>query len=374
MKINNLFIKIKIVKFLRFSNIYGIKRAIVKSVGNLNISFPIWFLNSLKLPLFKKKVNIGLIGCGHFAFTSIAYYLSQKNSINLIWCYDTNIKASKRLAKSYNIKSIEENISNDFRKVDIVYIVSNHSTHAKYAVDFMKKGCDVYIEKPIATSWDQLTQIINTKKQTNKNIYLGYNRPFSPGILKIKKYLTKKTEPISLSCFITGHFLDADHWYRNTDEGTRICGNLGHWIDLSVHFLGLLHKKFSKIELSITYSDKKLVDENIIVNMVTENKDLISIIFSARNEPFEGVNETINFQCGDLIAKIDDHRQTHIWVGHKKYNFKHRPKDVGHKNAILQPFNNKFNRDWDELIISSKLMLTISDMVKDRELYRVFKI
>ena len=100
--------------------------------------------------------------------------------------------------------------------------------------------------------------------------------------------------------------------------------------------------------------------------MPENNEDLINIIFTTRSEPFEGVNETLNFQSNNLIVKIHDHRKTEIWENQKKRVIKHKPKNVGHKDAINQPFNSKLMRDWNELLISTKLMLTVSDMVKNR--------
>ena len=89
----------------------------------------------------------------------------------------------------------------------------------------------------------------------------------------------------------------------------------------------------------------------------------------SRSEPFEGVNESINFQQGNLIAKINDHRHIQIWVGEKYISRKFWPKNVGHKKAILQPFNeNTTNfRNWDELVLSTELMLVITDMVVNIE-------
>ena len=102
--------------------------------------------------------------------------------------------------------------------------------------------------------------------------------------------------------FITGHYIEENHWYRNEDEGTRICGNLGHWLDLSIHLIKLKQINLTDLEINITYSDIKATSENLSVTITTPDNDMIVIIFSTRGEPFEGVSETINFQQGDIIA------------------------------------------------------------------------
>lgn len=103
--------------------------------------------------------------------------------------------------------------------------------------------------------------------------------------------------------------MPADHWYRLPEEGTRVCGNIGHWIDLAVHLMKTRGRIPEKFIISISYSDVKDFDDNISITITTNLRDLINIILTARSEPLEGVNETINFQCGNLIAKIDDFRK-----------------------------------------------------------------
>tara|TARA_B110000858_G_C17806797_1_gene478486 strand:+ start:1833 stop:2924 length:1092 start_codon:yes stop_codon:yes gene_type:complete len=353
-----------IKKFFRYVGIYGINRTVIKSLGRLKSRFPIWPFFIFKLPNLHKK-KIGIIGCGQFSYSSITYYLIKSNKAKIIWCCDLNIKAAESMAKSYGIKKYFNEIGLNYKTVDLVYIATNHSSHCQYAIESLHSGCDVYIEKPMVTDWKQLELIKKAKDETGKNIFIGYNRPFSPGLSQIKKLSVAFDKPFTLSCFITGHFLDEDHWYRDDKEGTRICGNVGHWLDLSIHILSWRYKMPNFIDISINYSNLQTSSDNIAITLTTSEGDLINITFSTRGEPFEGVGETINFQQENLIAKIDDHRKTKIWVEKKLYKYTHWPKNVGHKDAIFQPFDKVIKRDWEETLISTKLMLTIADMVKD---------
>ena len=151
-----------------------------------------------------------------------------------------------------------------------------------------------------------------------------------------------------------------------------MCGNIGHWLDLAIHILFWRKSIVSYIDISISYSDINMPSDNISISLTTSNNDLINIVFSTRSEPFEGVGETINFQQDKLIAKIDDHRQITIWQEEKKFTYRKRVKNVGHKNAIMQPFTKKNRRQWEELNISTNLMLTVTDMVKNNSKFYKF--
>ncbi len=358
-----------IYKFFRFCSIYGLRRTIIKTLGRLNFNFPIYiFIKNYFL--FKNKINVGFIGTGHHSFSSIAFFLCRNTNSKFIWAYDINLKNLKKFKISYGIKDK----LNDYKNItpDIVYIVSNHSTHTEYAIDFLNKGVDVYVEKPISTNYEQLKSLDMVLKNTNNKLFAGYNRPFSKAIKYFKnKMVFYNQEPLTASFFVIGHKIPENHWYRKKNEGTRIIGNLGHWIDLSVHILYQKSKMFSCIDVDISYSNLETPSENISVVLTTNFNDIISIVFSAREDPFEGVSETINFQIGELISKINDFRSMEIWEKSSYKKIKYRIKDNGHKEASLQPFN-EHHRQWDELKCSTSLMLFIETMVLNRQKNKTF--
>ena len=96
--------------------------------------------------------------------------------------------------------------------------------------------------------------------------------------------------------------------------------------------------------------------------MTSNNKDLLSIFFSSRSEPFEGVSESIIFQQNEMIAKINDFRTMELWQNEKYKKFSYRPKDNGHKNCIIQPMQKEILRPWNEIELSARLILNIENM------------
>jgi predicted dehydrogenase len=255
----------------------------------------------------------------------------------------------------------------DVKGTELVYIASNHATHTEYATKFLEKDIDTYCEKPISVSFEEFDSLLNTIKNSKARYFAGYNRPYSPAVKKISMEVKSKENndgKFSLNCFISAHEIPKDHWYRNPEEGTRICGNVGHWLDLMIHMYnwrGYIPKKFM---IQLAYSNMEEPDDNITISITTPEGDITSITITARSEPFEGINETINFQYDTIIAKIDDFRKLTIWDEEKLYNKKYRPKDVGHKRSVMQPFE-KDNRDLNEVVASTELMLHITEMVRN---------
>ncbi len=353
-------------KVIRYTTIYGLGRTWFKAAGRLGIS--------AGLPRFMPSLSdVGVIGCGQFAFATIGYFL-RGQSHHLGTCFDINPKAQDAFARSLGVtgtpRSIEEFL--DHPGLRTMYIASNHSSHTPYALQALARGIDTYIEKPIAVTQTQLVNLVRAKKESKARVFAGYNRPFSGAIQLLRRLMTiDNSKGITLQCFVSGHAIPADNWYRRPEEGSRVCGNVGHWLDLFVHILSWRGMP-DKIQITLTVADPAHPDDNVAISISSDRGDLFSVMLSTRAEPFEGVNESINLQHHETIAKIDDFRLMTLWQGEHLLRKRFWPKDVGHRAAILQPFRASPARDWNEVVQSTQLMLHIADMLRAGELQSVF--
>jgi len=356
--------KTKIVKLLRFIKIYGFSRSINKSFGRIR---PSWYK---PLIIVNKKRYVSIVGCGQFAFSTISYFIRKNHGTIFLSCYDTNKENAQSLARFYNFKSISSTFDDLLKNPDLklLYIASNHFSHCEYAIKAIEKNIEVYIEKPICVNYEQFIALHNVVNANKPTIYAGYNRPFSKTILMLNQHIKNTLKPLSINYFISGHLIPSGHWYRNPEEGTRVCGNIGHWIDLTMHLFIIRGVNPEYINIYISYSNIEEPDDNISITMTTDFNDIVTIMLSSRSEPFEGINETINIQCGNVIAKIDDFRKITIWEDEKIYKKIFFPKDVGHKNSVNQPWE-KCQRNWHEIEQSTLLMLYIKEMVLQRKTY-----
>ena len=352
-------------KVLRFLLIYGPVRTFYKVAGRSRFRFSLFYpVSFLPLP------TVGVIGCGQFAFATVGYFLSRSFLSPFIDCFDVDASKQRSFSCFYGIKnasvSASELISNEL--VKNVYISSNHASHADYAIMALKERKSVYVEKPIAVTSSQLRLLLDAVDESHSDIYAGYNRPFSSAVKILRGHVASQDfgteyQPVTLNMFISGHFIPDDHWYRDPSEGTRICGNVGHWLDLAVHILQW-EKLADHWVINLSFSNPSSRDDDMSIAMTSEYGDLVVIVLTSRSEPFEGINETINFQKSSIISKIDDFRSMSIWNSSSVYKHSFWPKDVGHRGALLQPFSDVFRRDWGEVVKSTLLMLHIARMVE----------
>ena len=353
---------VSFVKIWRYFLLYGLGRTYIKVIGRLRYGLFNFQIRK------KKKRYISIVGCGQFSFSTICFFLYKLLGNVFLGCFDINLDNASTLARfhkfRYKTNSFEDLISD--HEMKILYIASNHYSHTEYALKALEKGKIVYIEKPLSISYDQFIELLKAEEKSCGNVFAGYNRPYSKAVEILKRNIKHNKSAFTLGCYINGHVISKDHWYRDEKEGTRICGNVGHWLDLSVHLLNFRSTMPEMFRIRITYSNKEVPDDNINITYSTDYGDIVSITITSRTEPFEGISEIINFQNDEVIAKIDDFRKMVLWKGAKKLSKRFWPKDVGHKKAISQPFI-KNTREWKEVELSTILMLHITDMVKSGE-------
>lgn len=350
---------LKIYKFIRYAAIYGFRRALAKAVGRSNFSWPLVYWSS-------GISDIGLVGCGQYGLTTVGYFIAKNFGRRFRICFDVDDIAAERASVVLGASRFTVDFDDVIKDngVNWIYICSSHSTHTPYAVKSLEAGKNVYIEKPVCVDWTQYSQIMSAVKMAGEGkVRCGYNRPHSRALKLLDKVLLDHSDGLSLSCFVSGHLIPADHWYRNSGEGTRIAGNAGHWIDLFVHLLSRRRALPKEFRLSLTTADESARDDNFALAITTDYGDLFSLVLTARSEPIEGINETINLQWGGVIAKIDDFRSLEVWTKTKRSKFKFWPKDAGHEEAITQ-LGRESVRPWSEVDVSTQLMLYCVDLVR----------
>lgn len=355
-----------VLKLWRFAGIYGARRAIFKAAGRLRIGRAWW---TGAYPRVRR--DIGILGCGQFAFSTIGYVIATRLGLRLKIAHDPNSEALNTFASFYGVEvasSAMEVI--DAPDVTLLYVASNHASHAEYAIAALQAGHDVYCEKPLAVTEESFERLLAARHASGGRLYAGYNRPFSTAIRELRVHCRDIQGPLTFVATVQGHLISDDHWYRRPEEGTRICGNVGHWLDLLVHIRSW-NGLPNKWRIDCTWSDLDVRDDNLTIVMTSTAGDLATITLTARSEPFEGIAETIVLQWGTVAAIIDDFRRMTVHIGPRRIRRRYWPKDVGHVAAILQPFRGEA-RDFEEVELSTRLMLTITDMVRSGMRSRCF--
>lgn len=187
-------------------------------------------------PIKKDIINVALIGAGGFAtgmHLPNIEKLSSKYKLHAVM-NRTGHKA-KAVAEQYkaNYATTDyEDILND-KDIDLVLIATRHDSHAELALKALEAGKHVFVEKPLATTQEDLEKIkaFYESDMPNKPVlFTGFNRRFSKYTTEIKKYTDKRINPMMIRYRMNAGFIPLDHWVH--EDGGRMVGEACHIIDL----------------------------------------------------------------------------------------------------------------------------------------------
>lgn len=327
----------KIKKGIRYVFLYGIGRTLIKIKSQYHMQKVYEELPKCSTEVIPADTrHIGIVGCGKFSFSNIAYYL-RKNFGNVIRAtMDVDIHKAASLYETYKANYYTERFEDliEDPKIDLIYIASNHFTHAEYAIEALHAGKSVHIEKPHAVTIDQLIRLTDAIKNSNGRVRLGFNRPHSFLGLKVKEILAKQSGTGMYNWFVAGHEIDPSHWYFSPKEGGRILGNLCHWTDLLLDLIP--SDKAFPVTIVPTRADKS--DSDISVSYIFGEGSIGTITFSAKGHTFEGVRESFSGHKGNALIELKDFKKIRVDVIDNVYQKRLLFRDHGHEKNIVESY------------------------------------
>src|SRR5258708_18014038 len=112
-------------KTVRFVRAYGIARTWFKVVGRNRAAT--WLRH---FTLRRSNKDIGVIGCGQFAFSTLGYVISKNFGHRFEICYDVDHSQSASFSRFFGVQRVADTAA-DVIEADVtrvVYIVSNHAS------------------------------------------------------------------------------------------------------------------------------------------------------------------------------------------------------------------------------------------------------
>ena len=326
----------KIKKTMRYVSLYGFSRTLVKVKGQYHMRKRYDQLPNPRIECNEKK-HVGILVCGNYAFTNIAYYLRRNYGDVIRGVMDIDINRAASLFVEYKgcyYTDKHQDVIND-PGIDLIYIASNHFTHAEYAIAALQQGKHVHIEKPHVVNREQLVRLCKTIVQSaGKVVSVGFNRPRSRIGMSIKNAMESQSGASVINWFVAGHQIDPDHWYFKKEEGGRVLGNLCHWTDFT---LGLVPRK-SRYPITITSSRSASSDCDIAVTYVFGEGTVAAITFSSKGHTFEGVKERFAAQRGNVLISMDNFQLLTIEEVDKKQVTRSRTRNHGHERSFINSY------------------------------------
>lgn len=147
-----------------------------------------------------EKIGIGVIGCGAMAQGVHLPNIVMHPSIDLLWCCDINEDVLRSVEKKFSpYKTTKEakDVAND-SNCEAVIISTTHKERLSLIKLFSDAGKHIYVEKPLADSFQEMFAIAEQVNKTGIKFCVGHNRRMAPAIEEARRiYLKHKSDPVS---------------------------------------------------------------------------------------------------------------------------------------------------------------------------------
>ena len=312
------------------------------------------------------SVSIGLIGAGNFTRSVILPTLKKVGGFELVGlCTATGLSAhatGKKHGFEFITTDSEEIFNN--KEINTVFITTRHNTHAEYVIKALMADKNVYVEKPLCINEEELEEIrdqmsdvrgqegtdvrcqmSDIRGQTSgprksdlrsptsdyRQLMVGFNRRFSPLILKMKEVINGM--PLSIIYRINAGFIPRDSWIQDKEVGGgRIIGEVCHFVDTCSYLTGSM--PVSVFASCVKKDDQSIPNEdNVSVLLTFENGSTAIINYTAYGNK-QMPKESIELFANNIAMQMNDFRELIVYRGSKKERITNSNQDKGFVNEF----------------------------------------
>jgi ATP-dependent helicase/nuclease subunit A len=177
-----------------------------------------------------RKFKVTIAGCGGMANKWVQYALSRKD-IEIAALMDIKKENAQAMAEKYDIKcGIYDNLKEAIRESNsnLLFDITIPDAHRETVITAMKMGCDVFGEKPMASSIEEAREMVISAHELGKSYSVMQNRRYLKDIRALRGLIEQGA--IGELGFISADFFLGPHFggFREIMESPLI-------LDMAIH-------------------------------------------------------------------------------------------------------------------------------------------
>ncbi len=139
-----------------------------------------------------KKVRIGIIGTGWIAEAHIESYLKQPD-VEIVAGADLVPGKAEAFFERYGVKGVkcyesgEAMVNDKSLKLDAVSVCTYNRQHAPCAIQALKAGLHVLLEKPFTVTTEEAVEVMRAEKESGKILSIGFQPRLDENMKLVKR-------------------------------------------------------------------------------------------------------------------------------------------------------------------------------------------
>ena len=276
------------------------------------------------------------VGAGNYASRTLIPAFKAANAVCDTLVSSGGISSTvvgKRFGFSKLSTDLQRSLEDDY--VNTLVISTTHNLHSGQVVAGLENKKHIFVEKPLAITLEELDAIEAAYNSgTNNNIVMvGFNRRFSPHIVKMKTLLSSSNAPKNIVMTINAGEVPSDHWLQDKEVGGgRVIGEVCHFLDLMRFLVGKQVTQHSATMIGESPLVKIRDDKVVIVLSFSDGS--VGVINYLANGGKAFPKERIEVFSNDAVLQLNNFRELkgYGWKGFK--NFKTIRQNKGQKECV----------------------------------------
>lgn len=273
-------------------------------------------------------LDLFLAGAGAYAY---AYILPSIRNVRFHTVIDLNPALACAVAEKFGFAHRDTSTERGLKRLaecetPLLVVATYHSTHLEIVEQALgaNPNTKIFVEKPPVTTRQQLDRLMELRKNS-AFIEIGYNRRHSPMAGQAHDLVSARSGPIAMTCIVKELDIPVTHWYFWPTQGTRITGNLSHWLDLGTWFI-----REKPVFASIVSPPGTRPGDEATIVVLYEDGSRLTLMSTDKGNPLRGVQEYIDIRREDLTVQIHDFTKMFIQKGGRSRTRRSLIRDKGH--------------------------------------------
>lgn len=262
-------------------------------------------------------VRIGMLGAGNFVNATLLPAMQKLDELELVGIVSgagvSARSSGDRFGFAYCASDESSLLADD--RINWVVVATRHNFHAGQAINAMRGGKSVFVEKPLALNREELNEVVRVQQETGMQFIVGFNRRFAPLVQEMRRFINSRQRPLVANYRINAGSIPNSHWTQDSAVGgRRIIGEACHFIDLLQFLIGATCTSVFAMPIRTV---EGVVDDELIIAMNFSDGSVGTVTYTAGGDKAFG-KERIELLGDGRVAVLDDYRSLQCIVNGKR--------------------------------------------------------
>jgi polar amino acid transport system substrate-binding protein len=312
-------------------------------------------------------IGVGFIGAGNYAKAVLLPNLVGNKNLHRRSLVTATGPSAQRTAERFGFERCGTSPADVIadNDIDLVFIATRHNLHAHWAIEALRAGKAVWLEKPVGLTFPEVDEVAAAARESGSLFAVGYNRRFSSHARAFARAFQVRSSPLHMQYTVAAGATPQGTWIVDPLEGGgRILGEVCHFVDLCSFVVGHPPVQVFASALSNDFG----LDDSMTALIRYQDGSVANIHYLARATS-ELPKERFEASAGGVTAICDNFKQTRIMGAKSSEGVKNVNQDKGQaealrevSRAVLKGTGSPFS--IEELVDTSRVTFAILESIR----------